>query len=48
MKKYNILRDTDMAKEMLEYSKNSILEQAAQSMISQANQQNQGMLQLLQ
>lgn len=42
------LRDTDMAKEMLEYSKNSILEQAAQSMISQANQQNQGMLQLLQ
>ena len=42
------LRDTDMAKEILEYSKNSILEQAAQSMISQANQQNQGMLQLLQ
>lgn len=42
------LRDTDMGKEMLEYSKNSILEQAAQSMISQANQQNQGMLQLLQ
>lgn len=42
------LRDTDMAKEMLAYSKNSILEQAAQSMISQANQQNQGMLQLLQ
>lgn len=42
------LRDTDMAKEILEYSKNSILEQAAQSMVSQANQQNQGILQLLQ
>lgn len=42
------LRDTDMAKEMVSYSKNSILEQAAQAMISQANQQNQGMLQLLQ
>ena len=42
------IRDTDMAKEMVALSKNSILEQAAQSMISQANQQNQGILQLIQ
>lgn len=42
------IRDTDMAKEMVALSKNSILEQAAQSMIAQANQQNQGILQLIQ
>ena len=41
------LRDVDMAKEMMEYSKNNILSQAAQSMISQANQQPQNVLQLL-
>lgn len=41
------LRDVDMAKEMMEYSKNNILNQAAQSMISQANQQPQNVLQLL-
>lgn len=41
------VRDVDMAKEMMEYSKNNILQQAAQSMLSQANQQPQGVLQLL-
>ena len=39
------LRDVDMAKEMMEYSKNNILNQAAQAMISQANQQPQNVLQ---
>ena len=42
------IRDTDMAKEMVEYSKNNILMQAGQSMLSQANQSNQGVLSLLQ
>lgn len=42
------IRDTDMAKEMVEYSKNNILQQAAQSMLAQANQSNQGVLALLQ
>ena len=42
------IRDTDMAKEMVEYSKNNILMQAGQSMLSQANQQTQGVLSLLQ
>ncbi len=41
------IRDTDMAKEMVEYSKNNILMQAGQSMLAQANQQNQGVLSLL-
>lgn len=41
------LRDVDMAKEMMEFSKNNILNQAAQAMISQANQQPQNVLQLL-
>ena len=41
-------RDADMAKEMTEFTKNNILMQAAQSMLSQANQQNQGVLSLLQ
>ena len=41
------LRDVDMAKEMMEYSKNNILNQATQAMISQANQQPQNVLQLL-
>jgi len=41
------IRDVDMAKEMMNFSKNNILSQAAQSMLSQANQQPQGVLQLL-
>ena len=42
------IRDTDMATEMVEYSKNNILTQAGQSMLTQANQQTQGVLSLLQ
>jgi flagellin len=42
------IRDTDMATEMVAYSKNNILQQAAQSMLAQANQSNQGVLSLLQ
>ncbi|WP_369381014.1 flagellin N-terminal helical domain-containing protein [Lysinibacillus fusiformis] len=42
------IRDTDMAKEMMGFTKNNILMQAAQSMLAQANQQPQGVLQLLQ
>ena len=42
------IRDTDMAKEMVTYSKNNILMQAGQSMLAQANQANQGVLSLLQ
>lgn len=41
------IRDTDMAKTMVEYSKNNILQQAGQSMLAQANQSNQGILSLL-
>jgi len=41
------IRDVDMAKEMMKFSKNNILSQAAQAMLSQANQQPQGVLQLL-
>jgi len=41
------IRDVDMAKEMMEFTKNSILSQAAQAMLAQANQQPQGVLQLL-
>jgi flagellin len=41
------VRDVDMAKEMMEQTKNSILAQAAQAMLAQANQQPQGVLQLL-
>lgn len=41
------IRDVDMAKEMMTYSKNNILQQAAQSMLAQANQAPQGVLQLL-
>ncbi|WP_326514723.1 flagellin [Clostridium intestinale] len=41
------VRDVDMAKEMMSYSKNNILQQAAQAMIAQANQQPQNVLQLL-
>ncbi len=42
------IRDVDMAKEMMNYTKNNILTQAAQSMLAQANQLPQGVLQLLQ
>ena len=41
------VRDVDMAKEMMTFSKNNILQQAAQAMLAQANQQPQGVLQLL-
>ena len=41
------IRDTDMASQMVEYSKNNILAQAGQSMLAQANQSNQGVLSLL-
>ena len=42
------IRDTDMAASMMDFTKNNILMQAAQSMLAQANQQPQGVLQLLQ
>lgn len=42
------IRDVDMAEEMVSYSKNNILQQAAQSMLAQANQSTQGVLSLLQ
>lgn len=41
------IRDVDMAKEMMAFTKNNILSQAAQAMLAQANQQPQGVLQLL-
>ncbi|MCX7569467.1 flagellin [Tumebacillus sp. DT12] len=41
------IRDVDMAKEMMSFTKNNILNQAAQAMLAQANQQPQGVLQLL-
>lgn len=41
------IKDVDMAKEMMEFTKNNILQQAAQAMLAQANQQPQGILQLL-
>ncbi|MCR8645038.1 flagellin [Paenibacillus sp. N1-5-1-14] len=41
------IRDVDMAKEMMNFTKNNILTQAAQAMLAQANQQPQGVLQLL-
>ena len=42
------IRDTDMADEIVKYSKNNILQQAGQSMLAQANQSTQGVLSLLQ
>lgn len=42
------IRDVDMADEMVTYSKNNIIQQAAQSMLAQANQSTQGVLSLLQ
>ncbi|TAH69448.1 MAG: flagellin [Anaerolineaceae bacterium] len=42
------IRDVDMAKEMVNFAKDTILQQAAQSMLAQANQQTQGVLALLQ
>ncbi|MBF4694502.1 hypothetical protein ISU02_15430 [Fusibacter sp. Q10-2] len=41
------IRDVDMASEMMEFTKNNILQQAAQAMLAQANQAPQGVLQLL-
>ncbi len=41
------IRDVDMAKEMMEFTKNNILTQASQAMLAQANQQPQAVLQLL-
>lgn len=43
----SLIRDTDMAEEMVTYSKNNILAQAGQSMLAQANQSTQGVLSLL-
>ena len=42
------IRDTDMAKQMMEYTKMNVLTQSAQAMLAQANQQPQSVLQLLQ
>ena len=42
-----LIRDTDMATEMVRYSNNNILTQAGQAMLAQANQSNQGVLSLL-
>jgi flagellin len=42
------IRDVDMAKEMVSFAKDTILQQAAQAMLAQANQQTQGVLALLQ
>jgi flagellin len=42
------IRDTDVAEEMMKYTKNNIMSQASQAMLAQANQQPQGVLQLLQ
>ena len=42
------IRDTDMAKEMMSYTQNNVLTQAAQAMLAQANTQPQNVLQLLQ
>jgi len=44
----SVIRDTDVAEEMMDYTKNSILVQSAQAMLAQANQLPQGVLQLLQ
>ncbi|MBR3622641.1 MAG: hypothetical protein IKN43_04750 [Selenomonadaceae bacterium] len=44
----SVIRDADMAKEMMNYTKNNILKQAAQAMLSQANQSAGGVLSLLQ
>ncbi len=41
------IRDTDMAKEMMEYAKSDILNNAAQAMIAQANRQPEGVLKIL-
>ncbi len=43
----SLIRDTDMAAEMVKYSNNNIIAQAGQAMLSQANQSNQGVLSLL-
>lgn len=47
LKSESSIRDIDMASEMMNFTKNSILQQAAQSMLAQANQQPQSILQML-
>ena len=47
LKSESSIRDTDMASEMMNFTKNGILQQAAQSMLAQANQQPQSILQML-
>ena len=42
------IRDTDMARFMVEYARDNILQNAAQAMLAQANQNSQGILSLLQ
>ena len=44
----SVIRDSDMAKEMSEYTKHNVLTQAAQAMLAQANQNSSGILSLLQ
>ena len=44
----SVIRDTDMAAEMAEYTRNNVLEQASQSMLAQANQNSSAVLSLLQ
>ena len=44
----SVIRDTDMADEMVKYSNAGILQQAGQTLLVQANQSNQGVLSLLQ
>lgn len=44
----SVIRDTDMAAEMAEYTRNNVLEQASQSMLAQANQNSSSVLSLLQ
>ena len=44
----SLIRDTDLAKEMMKFSNRNILAQAGQSMLAQANQSTQGILSLLQ
>ena len=43
----SIIRDADMAKEMVDFTKNSILQQASTAMLAQANSQSQNVLSLL-
>ncbi|MBO6207282.1 MAG: hypothetical protein J6O73_18780 [Lachnospiraceae bacterium] len=44
----SLIRDTDMASEMMNYSAANVIQEAGQAMLSQANHSNQGVLSLLQ